>query len=146
MFNTLLIFIWVWAALIALSFVEAYVEGRNAWHKHKYGWKIKIFNIYFTGYHFFLFIIMIPLFLTLPLIIYGFNIKLLGILISAYFTGLIIEDIMWYVVNPKVKLKEYWTSFSNYFPWIKIKNKKIIPVFYIINLLIVLASWYFLWK
>lgn len=40
--NALLIFIWIYAAMIALSFVEAYVEGRNPWDKRKVGWKLKL--------------------------------------------------------------------------------------------------------
>ncbi len=40
--NALLIFAVVYAAFIAMSFWESYAEGRNAWHKGKLGWKIKI--------------------------------------------------------------------------------------------------------
>ncbi len=39
--NAILIFIYVWIAMIALSFIESYVEGRNVWDKKKYGWKIQ---------------------------------------------------------------------------------------------------------
>ena len=35
------IFAVVWAAMIAHSFWESSVEGRNAWDKNKYGWKIR---------------------------------------------------------------------------------------------------------
>jgi len=90
--NVLLIFAWIYAAMIALSFVEAYVEGRNPWDKRKVGWKLKFGKFVFSGYHFFLFVIMLPLFFTLPLVIYGWDTKLFGILASAYFSGLVIED------------------------------------------------------
>ncbi|MDD5098696.1 MAG: hypothetical protein PHD31_03215 [Candidatus Pacebacteria bacterium] len=89
---------------------------------------------------------MLPLLLTLPFIIYGWNIKLFGILLSAYSSGMIIQDFCWYLVNPVVKLKEFWTNFSDYYPWLRIKNKKIIPIGYISGILIAILSWYFLWK
>lgn len=144
--NTILIFIWVWLAAIATSFWESSVEGRKAWGKGKIGWKIRVGKkIAMTKYHFFL-ILMFTFIGSLPLIIVGPNLKLFGILISAAFTGGIIEDFMWYVVNPKVKVREFWTSFSDYFDWIKINGKKIIPVIYLMNLLIAFLSWYFLWR
>lgn len=145
--NIVLIFIWIWAAMIATSFWESRVEGRNAWDKGKHGWKIKYKNyVYLTAYHFWLFWVMYPLLLTLPLVIYGFDLKLVGIIISAYASGIIIEDFMWYVVNPAVKLKEFHTNFSNYFIWIKIGGKKIIPLGYVTLFLVSLLSWHFLWR
>jgi len=70
--NTLLIFIWIYGAMIAMSFWEAYVEGRNPWNKRKLGWEIKL-GKYFVlpSYHFFVFLVMWPLLLSLPLVIYG---------------------------------------------------------------------------
>jgi hypothetical protein len=133
--------------MIATSFWEAYVEGRNCWDKKKLGWKLKIGKHFvLPAYHFYLFVIMWPLLLSLPLVIYGWNTKLFGILFSAYLLGATIEDIGWYVVNPKVKFKEFFTSFSDYFPWIKINGKKIIPVNYVVSFILALLSWYFLWR
>jgi hypothetical protein len=65
---------------------------------------------------------------------------------SAYFSGLIIEDFCYFIVNPAVKFSEFWTEFTDYYPWIKIKGKKIIPQGYVWGVLASLASWYFLWK
>ena len=145
--NSILIIIWIWLAMFAMSFWESSVEGRNAWDKKKIGWKIKLGKYVFTTrYHFFVFWVMMPILLSLPLIIYGWNTKLFGILISAFFSGMIIEDFGWYIVNPKVKLKEFWTSFSDYYPWLRFKNKKIIPILYIIGILISILSWYFIWR
>lgn len=132
--------------MIAHSFWEAYVEGRNAWDKKKLGWKITFFGFSFPAYHFYLYVIMYPFLLTLPLIIYGWNFKLLGILISAYSSGIVIEDFMWYVVNPVVKFRELYTKFSDYYPWIRFKGKKIIPLGYIIGIVIALLSWYIIWR
>jgi len=145
--NTVYIFVWIWAAMIALSFVEGYVEGRNPWHHRKLGWKIKLPKGYlYPAYHFYLFVIMLPLLITLPLVINGWDLELFGILMSAYFSGLIIEDFCYFIVNPAVKFSEFWTEFTDYYPWIKIKGKKIIPQGYVWGVLASLASWYFLWR
>jgi hypothetical protein len=145
--NTILIFIWIYGAMIALSFIEAYAEGRNSWDKRKVGWKIILPGGYkFLGYHFFLFLVMIPLFLTLPLVVYGWNKELFGILLSAFFSGIVIEDFVYFIVNPVVKFKEFFSEFTDYYPWIKIRGKKIIPVGYIIGITLAILSWYFLWR
>ena len=162
----LLIFLWIWAAMIALSFVEAYVEGKYLWHRRKIGWKIgstkerktkykKIISNFlqfkpaevnvFTGYHFYLFIVMLPLLLTLPLIIYGFDLRLLGILISAYLTGLVLEDFVYFLVNPAIKFSDWNPEFVNFTSWIKIGSLKV-PIHYITGLLLAFASWYFIWR
>ena len=145
--NILLIFILVYAGFIAMSFWESSVEGRNAWDKGKYGWKIKIGKyVILTKYHFFLTYVMLPSFLALPLVTYGWDIRLFGVLLSAASSGIVIEDFFWYVLNPKVKFKEFFSSFSDYYPWIKINGRKIIPRFYILSILIAFLSWYFLWR
>jgi len=133
--------------MIAMSFWEAYVEGRNPRNKRKLGWEIKL-GKYFVlpSYHFFVFFVMWPLLLSLPLVIYGWNTRLFGILFSAYISGTLVEDFGWFVVNPEVKLKEFWTDFSDYYPWLKIKGKKIVPLGYIVGILISLLSWYLFWR
>lgn len=143
--DTALIFIWIYLAMIAIAFWESYVEGRNPWNKRKLGWKIQLTKKYcLPAYHIYLFGVMLPLLLTLPLVIYGWNLKLAGILISAYFTGLIIEDFTWFVVNPAVKLSEFNSKFANFYPWIKI-GKFEIPAFYVVGFLIAFLSWYYIW-
>lgn len=144
--NPLLIFTIVWAAMIANAFWESYVEGDNPWDRRKLGWKIKFGHKYcLPAYHFFLFLVMWPLLLSLPLFIYGWNTQLFGILLSAYMTGLILEDFLWFVVNPAVKLSQFNPDYAGYYPWIKIGNFQI-PSFYIYELIAAVASWYFLWR
>ena len=141
-----LIFLWIYAAMIAMAFWEAYAEGRKPWDKGKLGWKFKIGKFVFHAYHFYICWVMFPLLLTLPFIIYGWNFKLFGIIVSAYFSGMVLEDFMWYVVNPVVKLRELYTNFSNYYPWLRIRKKKIIPWGYVLGIVIALLSWWFIWK
>jgi len=59
---------------------------------------------------------------------------------------LVIEDFVWYLVNPVVGFKEWFTSFSDYYPWIKIGGKKIVPVGYPVGIIIAVLSWLLLWK
>ena len=104
--NILLIFIWIYIAMIANSFWEAYVEGNHPWEKGKLGWKLKIKGrVVLTAYHFWLFFVMHPIYLSLPFIIYGFNLKLFGILVSAFSSGLIIEDFFLVCRKSKVRIK-----------------------------------------
>jgi len=91
--NPTLIILWIYAAMFANSFWEAYVEGRNSWDKGKLGWQIQLGKFRLTAYHFWLFWVMYPLLLTLPLIIYGWDIKLFGILLSAYASGMVVQDL-----------------------------------------------------
>jgi hypothetical protein len=82
----------------------------------------------------------------LPILINGWDSRLFGILLSALFSGFIIEDFFWYVLNPKVKLKEFYSSFSDYYPWVKIGKQKIIPWFYVLGIAAAIASWLLLWS
>ena len=144
--QTILVFALIWGALIASGIWESYVEGRNAWDKGKLGWKIGSGSFILTGYHFFLFWVMYPLLLALPFVLTGWNPRLFGIMVSAYATGVIWEDFTWYLANPVVRFGEWFTPFSDYYPWIRIAGKKVIPVAYVVGLIIALISWFFLWK
>lgn len=143
--NTFFIFVCIYAAMIAMSFWEAYSEGQNTWDKGKLGWRIKIGNYSLTAYHFYIFGVMWPLLLILPLIIHGWDRKLFGILISAYFSGMVIEDIGWYIVNPVVKFSQLNPEFANYYPWVKIWKWKL-PALHIVGLSVSVLSWYFVWR
>jgi|SRR3989338_7719483 len=144
--KTILMFIWIWAAMIANGFWEAYVEGKHAWDKGKLGWKIKTKKrVWLTAYHFWLFVVMWPLLITLPLVIAGFDLRLFGILLSAYFSGLIIEDFTWFIVNPVFNFRHFNSKYVKWYPWMKI-SKLEIPIFYLVAVLAALSSWYFLWK
>jgi hypothetical protein len=144
--KTILIFVWIWGAMVAMAFWEAYVEGRNAWDKGKLGWKVRLGpGLVLTGYHFYLFVIMWPLLLTLPFVMYGWDARLFGIVLSAFVSGTVLEDFMWYVVNPAVKISELHTNFAAYYPRVPVGKWKI-PLGYFIGVGIAVLSWYFLWR
>jgi hypothetical protein len=140
------IFIIIWGAMIATSFWEAYVEGKHAWADHKLGWKLRYKKyIILTGYHFWLFFVMYPLLLSLPLVVSGFSWRLFGIIGSAYFSGLIIEDFFWFLVNPAFKFDHYSSKYVKWYPWLKIGEFEM-PLGYLIGSFLSLLFWILLWK
>ncbi len=144
----LLIFLVVWVAMIAHSFWESSVEGKNAWGKNKYGWNLKLAkNLSLTRYHFWLFVVYMPLiFILLPLVVTGFSIKLFGILLSAYFSGIVIEDFFWFIVNTEIKFKDSWNpKFASYYPWIGFGKYKV-PLFYVLGFSIAVVIYFLLVK
>ncbi len=145
--NTILIFACVWGALLAMSFWESSTEGRNAWDKGKLGWKLKIGKYYITTrYHFYIVYVMFPLLIFgLPFSLVGWDFKLFGMLFSAYTSGLVIQDFMWFVVNPVVKLSEWNPKFASYYPWIVLGRFRI-PLYYIAGILLAVLSWAFIWR
>ncbi len=142
--NTIAIFAVIWGAMIAHAFWEASVEGRNAWDRNKYGWKI-IFakNLSLTRYHFWLFFVYLPLIIVvLPLVIVGWNSQLFGILASAYLAGTVIEDFFWFVVNTDGTFKELWNpKFASYYPWLII-GKFRMPIFYLVGIGLSVLFWF----
>ena len=136
----------IWIAMIAHAFWESSAEGPNAWGSRMYGWKwVFTKNISITRYHFWLFVIYMPiLIVVLPLVVAGFSKELFGVLAAAYFSGMVIEDFLWFIVNTEVKFKEAWNpKFANYYPWIVI-GKFRIPLSYILGFGIAVLLWVFL--
>ena len=143
--STVLIFAWVYAAMIAMAFWESEVEGRNAGARKALGWKFTIRGYDVHAYHIFVFLVMWPLMMSLPLVVTGWDTRLFGVLMSAYASGIILEDFMWYVVNTDTSLKDFNSRFAKHYPWIRAGSVEI-PVLYIIMGPLALASWYFLWS
>lgn len=142
--NTFLVFFWVWLAMAANSFWEAYVEGKDAWNKGKVGWELRVGKYTVTAYHFWLWWVMWPLLLLLPIVAYGWNTHLFGVLLSAYASGMVLEDFLWFVVNPVVPLKNWNPHWAYYYPWLIIGRFRL-PLMYVIALAVALLSWLLLW-
>jgi hypothetical protein len=144
--STIVIFGAVWGAMIATSFWEAYVEGKHAWDSGKLGWKIGFGRyVLLTAYHFYLFCITFPLLLSIPLMVAGYSNILLGTLISAYVSGLMIEDFFWFVANPYWGIGRFNPSHVHWYPWIGFGKAKI-PLYYLLCIIGSVASWYLLWR
>jgi len=135
-----IIIIYIWLAFIAMSFWETSVEGKKAWDKGKVGWKLKIGKyVALTRYHFWVYVMVIML-LALPFLIYGWNKYLFGIILAAFFSGWVIEDFFWYVLNPVVKVKALNTKFASYYPRLTFGKTKI-PVGYFVGIILAVISY-----
>ena len=142
--NYALILIYILAIFVSIAFWEAYLEGKHGWATKSVGWKMKK-NTYFTkgitAYHFWAWLIMIPMFLALPLIIYGFDLKLFGVLLTGYLWGAILEDYLWFVVNPAFPLKDFNSKKTTWhLRWFKF-GKVEIPQSYFLYFILGLISW-----
>src|SRR3989304_10022853 len=120
-------------------------RGKNAWDKGKLGWKWKVGKrVLLTLYHFWLFIVMVPAFLAVPVVL-NYSKELLGILLSAYFSGLIVEDFTWFVVNPVFPLRKFNSKDAKWHFWLKI-GKFEVPYSYIVAAILAIISWLILWR
>ena len=134
------ILIYIILIFIALAFAEGYTEGRYGWAARSYGWRTKFFKRILTAYHFWMWIILIPMALMFPLVIYGFDLKLFGVTLTGYLLGSMVNDFAWYIVNPKVTLKDFNPKFATWYNWWNIFGLKI-PDFYIFYPIIALIIW-----
>jgi len=142
--NDWLIFVVIQMAMIACAFWEAYIEGPEGWAAHQVGWKIKFGSFTYTAYHFWLYWVMIPLLLALPLVADGWDAHLFWVLVFAYTIGATIEDFMWFVVNPVYPLKKFNRHKTAWHSWVKIV-KVDIPTSYIIRAIVsIVIYWFFL--
>lgn len=142
----ILIFACVWGAMIANGVWEASVEGRKPWDKGKTGWKLQMGKyVLLTRYHFWLFGVMWPLLLLLPFALFGFDSRLFGMLLSAFFTGLILEDITWFIANPFFGLRRFNPREVHWYPWLSLGPVSV-PALYVVAALAGLTSWHFLWS
>ena len=87
---------------------------------------------------------MIPAFLAIPLLL-NYSKELLGILLSAYFSGLIVEDFTWFVVNPVFPLRKFNSKDAKWHFWLKI-GKFEVPYSYIVAAILAIISWLILWR
>lgn len=139
-----LIFIWIILAFASCSFWEAYAEGKNVGAKQQCGWRIKIGKWEYKAYHFWLWLVTIPMLLILPLFI-SFSRELLGVIIAGYLIGSVVEDFLWYLVNPKYPFKKWNPKDVSAWPWLGIGKFKL-PYFYWLYFIGAFLAWRFLIK
>lgn len=141
--NYILSFIYIMIIFIAIAFWEAYMEGKHGWAAKQYGWTIDLKIIKLTAYHFWAWIIMIPMFILLPLIIFGFSSSIFWFLLACYIIGTVLEDFTWFIINPKFPLKNFNSKHVKWHHWLKI-SKFEIPIFYPLYLIIGISILVFL--
>ena len=131
----------------AIAFWEAYIEGSNGWAAKQVGWRIN-FKVGFLkrpldAYHFWSWLVMLPMFLMLPFVMFGFNAHLFWLVVIGFLLGTVLEDYLWFVVNPAFPYKDFKPGKVWWHYWIGFKNFKV-PEIYIVYPILALLIWWFL--
>lgn len=128
--NYITIYLYIMIIFVAIAFWEAYVERGQGWARSAGGWRINLWVRELTAYHFWAWLVMIPMFLMLPLVIFGWNTSIFWLLVSACIMGTVLEDFLWFVVNPDFPFKDFNPKKVTWYKWLKL-GKLAIPDFYI---------------
>jgi len=136
--NYKLIFFVEVLAFISISFWAAAMEGPTGGLFGKRG--IDVFGVKLSA-DFWIFCVMAPLFLLLPLLVGGFESKLFGTLAAGAFIGGMLEDFFWFVVNPYYGVAKFNSTYATWLSWIKIGAFEI-PNFYPLNIAAAVVVWF----
>lgn len=119
---------------IILALWEIQIEGKDGWAakapcwRIEKGWIVKLMGDRpLTGYHFFMTIFLIA-FVHLPIFFISWNWRLESLLIGFYLGMALIEDFLWFVLNPAYGLKNFrrgkiwwhkkwWGPVPDYYWW-----------------------------
>lgn len=139
-----LVFIFIIVAFVATAFWEAYSEGEYGGAIRQVGWRFKLFGYNVNAYHFWLWIVMYPVLLAIPLLV-AYSRQLLGTILAGYFLGMVIEDFLWFIVNPRWPFSDFNSQKVTWYPWLKL-GKFELPFFYLPFIIFAFLSWWFLIK
>lgn len=111
-FFRLLLFIFVLAFIVAK--LEINIEGKDGWAKNLPTWRIKnkltdffLNKSPLTGYHLWLFTMIIFL-LHFPFFMgVSWNVNIELVISAFFFLFLIIEDFLWFIINPDFGIKKF---------------------------------------
>lgn len=143
----LIILLYIICIFIAIAFWEAYIEGSGGWAANQVGWKLN-FKVGFMkrpidAYHFWSWGIMIPMFLLLPFVIFGWYWHYFWLIVIGWLLGTVIEDFVWFVVNPAFPLRNFKPGKVWWHYWIGFGKYKL-PEIYILYPIFALLIWIFL--
>ena len=121
--NYALIFFVEILAFISISFWAAAMEGSTG---GIFGQR----EIYGYSADYYIFLLTIPLFLLIPIVIKP-EVKLFGTLLGGYLIGIALEDFFWFVVNPYYGIQKFNSHYAFWLtPWINLGFVEF-PSFYI---------------
>ena len=133
--NYRLIFLVEILAFISMSFMAVAMEGPT-------GGLFGKNMIYGISADLWIFSVMVPLFLLIPLIVQGFkDSKLFGTLLVGYLIGTILEDFFWFIINPNFGILKFNSNYATWIVWVNLGLFEI-PRFYIINLFFTFFVWF----
>jgi len=142
MLSDLGVFLYVQVIFVSIAFWESHIDYVG-WAKMQQGWRIKTPVRELTAYHFWMWLVMTPLFLFMPLAIYGWNFHLFWLLVASALTGIVIEDTLWFVLNPKFTMAKWNPQYCDWHKWIKV-GKFAIPEFVLIFPILAFLIWLFI--
>ncbi len=111
----MLIIYFIYVAIIALVYalLEIQIEGKDGWAKNLPTWRKKLFvlsslidNQPFSGYHVYMDLLLL-LFFHFPLIFIGWTAKQEFLILGLFFFLILVEDFLWFVLNPHFGLKNF---------------------------------------
>jgi hypothetical protein len=140
MVQLLALFAWMMGAFVALAFLEATVEGEQGGAEGTKGWRKEVFGFRLKEYHFWLWWVVVPLLVFSPLLVTGPDPAVFGTLAIAYLIGGIVEDFVYFVVNPAFGLKKWNSGGAKWMPWFRVGRLEI-PRFYVRNIAAAAAVW-----
>ena len=141
----MIIFIVIAAAFLAL--LEIQIEGENGWAKNLPTRRFenpfkKLLNLpEITGYHIFLFLFVLTIFQFPFFMGLEFNFKNEIFILETLFLTLLLEDFLWFVLNPKWGLKRF---LKEEIPW-QPKKFLFFPKNYWLAILFVLFLHFYKW-
>lgn len=140
-----LIFFTIQAAMACWAVWESYLEGKSGWTWNPAWWRIKLPGGYFyTAYHIWAFWIFGPLVIIIsPQVVAGFSSRLTLVLLFSYLVGTILEDFLWFVVNPVYSFKKWNPKDTAWYPWMNAGFLQL-PWSYVLKGLISLIIFYLL--
>lgn len=125
-----IIFTIIMLAFLATAFWEAYIECENIGASKSCGWEIKISKTKsIKGYHVMLWWVTYPLLLSLP-IVANPTWTMFRFVAAGYFLGSVLQDFMWFVVNPRFPFSKWNPKNAGWYYWLKL-GKFQLPAFYL---------------
>lgn len=136
-----MVFLWVMLAFVGLAFLEATIEGERGGGAGTFGGQRSIFGYKIRMYHFWLWYVVVPLLVFSPLLVVGLDLSLFGTLAVAYLLGGVLEDFLYFVVNPYFGVRKWNSKDATWMPWFKLGTFEI-PQFYVRNFLASIVVWF----
>ena len=134
---------WVLLGFVGLAFLETTVERELAGGEGTKGWRKSLFGYKVKEYHFWLWFVVVPIFVFSPLAVVGPDVRLFGTLAAAYLLGGVLEDFVYFLVNPHFGLKKWNSMDASWMPWFKVGRLEV-PRFYVRNIVAASLTWFFL--
>lgn len=131
---TLCLYIYALLCAILLALLEIQIEGDQGWARNLPTWRINIGNFVLTGYHTFIFLLLLLIF-HLPFFFTKWTMQNECIILTLFILMWLMEDCMWFFMNRKFAQsgqKDDW----------RYPKLMCIPVFYFIGMLVALICSY----